>query len=38
VELAGRIVGEALDETARDGAVVHRFFAELEPGDAPVAE
>ncbi|GAA1921585.1 hypothetical protein GCM10009753_63090 [Streptantibioticus ferralitis] len=38
VELAGRIIGEALDETARDSAVVERFFAELEASDAPAAE
>ena len=30
VELAGRIVGEALDEDARQRRVVDRFLAELE--------
>ncbi len=30
VELAGRIIGEPLDESVRDSEVLDRFFAELE--------
>ena len=30
--LAGRIVGESLDEDARQGRVVDRFLADLEAG------
>jgi len=32
--LAGRIVGESLDDDARQARVVERFLAELESGDA----
>jgi F-type H+-transporting ATPase subunit b len=32
--LAGRIVGESLDDDARQGRVVERFLADLEPGTA----
>jgi F-type H+-transporting ATPase subunit b len=38
VQLAGRVVGEPLDEMARDSALVDRFFAELEPRDTPVTD
>ena len=31
-DLAGRIVGESLDDDARQGRVVERFIAELETG------
>ncbi|MEZ0581144.1 F0F1 ATP synthase subunit B [Nocardioides sp. MH1] len=33
-DLAGRIVGESLDDDARQGRVVERFLAELETGTA----
>ena len=32
--LAGRIVGESLDDDARQGRVVERFLADLESGTA----
>jgi F-type H+-transporting ATPase subunit b len=35
VELASRVVGESLDEEARQGRVVDRFLAELEAEPAP---
>jgi F-type H+-transporting ATPase subunit b len=35
VELASRVVGESLDEEARQRRVVDRFLAELEAGSAP---
>ncbi|WP_269858874.1 F0F1 ATP synthase subunit B family protein [Streptomyces sp. RPT161] len=38
VQLAGRVIGEPLDETARDSALVERFFAELEQREAPVTD
>jgi F-type H+-transporting ATPase subunit b len=35
IELASRIVGESLDDTARQGRMVDRFLAELENGAGP---
>ncbi len=34
-DLAGRIVGESLEDPARQSGVVDRFIAELESGSAP---
>ncbi len=36
-ELAGRIVGESLEDEARQSRIVDRFLAELESGEAPTA-
>jgi F-type H+-transporting ATPase subunit b len=36
-ELASRIVGESLADTARQGRMVDRFLAEIEDGTAPAA-
>jgi F-type H+-transporting ATPase subunit b len=36
-ELASRIVGESLADTARQGRMVDRFLAEIEGSDAPAA-
>ena len=33
--LAGRIVGESLEDDARQSRVVERFLADLESGSAP---
>jgi F-type H+-transporting ATPase subunit b len=38
VELAGRVVGESLDEGARQRRVVDRFLAELEGETAPAGQ
>ena len=32
-DLAGRIVGESLEDEARQKGIVERFLAELESGD-----
>ena len=37
VDLAGRIVGESLDDEARQRRMVERFIADLEAGGEPVA-